>query len=59
MEYQIEFEQEDDGRWIAEIPMLPGVMAYGDSKDAAKLKMEALASLVIEDRGQHPRCPTS
>ena len=50
MEYQIEFEQEDDGRWIAEIPTLPGVMAYGVSKAEAESKVEAMALRVIADR---------
>jgi len=50
MEYQIEFEQEDDGRWIAEIPTLPGVMAYGLSKGEAESKVEAMALRVIADR---------
>jgi predicted RNase H-like HicB family nuclease len=48
MEYQIEFEQEDDGRWIAEIPTLPGVMAYGASK--AESKVEAMALRLVADR---------
>jgi predicted RNase H-like HicB family nuclease len=50
MEYQIEFEQEDDGRWIAEIATLPGVMAYGASKAEAESKVEAMAIRVIADR---------
>jgi predicted RNase H-like HicB family nuclease len=49
MNYQIEFEQEDDGRWIAEIPQLPGVMAYGISKTEAESKVEAMALRVIAD----------
>jgi predicted RNase H-like HicB family nuclease len=50
MNYQIEFEQEDDGRWIAEIPSLPGVMAYGVTKPDAESKVEAMALRVIADR---------
>ena len=50
MNYQIEFEQEEDGRWIAEIPALPGVMAYGTSKTDAESKVEAMALRVIADR---------
>lgn len=46
----IEFEQEDDGRWIAEIPDLPGVMTYGESKDDARHKVEALALRTLADR---------
>jgi predicted RNase H-like HicB family nuclease len=50
MEYQIEIEQEEDGRWIAEIVSLPGVMAYGASKMDAESKVEAMALRVIADR---------
>jgi predicted RNase H-like HicB family nuclease len=50
MEYQIEFDQEDDGRWIAEISTLPGVMAYGVSRAEAESKVEAMALRVIADR---------
>ena len=49
MDLVIEFEQEDDGRWIAEIPSLPGVMVYGASKDDARSKVQALALRVIAD----------
>ncbi len=50
MKYQIEFEVEEDGRWIAEIPDLPGVMAYGISRTEAESKAEAMALRVIADR---------
>ena len=50
MEYQIEFEQEEDGRWIAEISSLPGVMAYGVSRTEAESRVEAMALRVIADR---------
>jgi predicted RNase H-like HicB family nuclease len=46
----IEFEQEDDGRWIAEIPELPGVMAYGETRIQAGEKAKALAFRVLADR---------
>ena len=49
MDYTIEFEQEDDGRWIAEIPALPGVMAYGTTRSEAESKVEAMALRVIAD----------
>jgi predicted RNase H-like HicB family nuclease len=49
----IEIERESDGRWIAEIPDLPGVMAYGDSRPDAVAKAEALALRVIADRLEH------
>ena len=48
--FNIEFEREDDGRWIAEISELPGVMAYGATKDEAEAAVEALALRVIADR---------
>jgi predicted RNase H-like HicB family nuclease len=47
---KIEFEQEDDGRWIAEIPVLPGVMAYGATRDEAQDRVEALALRTVADR---------
>lgn len=50
MNYEIEFEQEDDGRWIAEISALPGVMAYGVTRIEAESKVEAMALRVIADR---------
>ena len=46
----VEFDREEDGRWIAEIPELPGVLAYGASKEDALLKVQALAYRVIADR---------
>ena len=49
----IEIERESDGRWIAEVPELPGVMAYGDSRPDAVAKAEALALRVIADRLEH------
>jgi predicted RNase H-like HicB family nuclease len=42
--HQIEFELEEDGRWIAEIPDFPGVMAYGASQQEAELKVQAIAA---------------
>lgn len=50
MRFNIEFEREEDGRWIAEIPDLPGVMVYGATRDEAQSKVEALALRVIADR---------
>ncbi|MBI5528321.1 MAG: type II toxin-antitoxin system HicB family antitoxin [Deltaproteobacteria bacterium] len=49
----IEIEREDDGRWIAEIPELPGVMTYGRTRDEAVSKAEALALRVMADRLEH------
>jgi predicted RNase H-like HicB family nuclease len=50
MMLRIEIEQEQDGRWIAEIPALPGVMVYGKTKSDANSKAKALALRVIADR---------
>jgi predicted RNase H-like HicB family nuclease len=50
---QIEIDQEDDGRWIAEITDLPGVMSYGLTSDEAKAKVQALALRVLADRLEH------
>jgi len=50
MNFAIEFDREDDGRWIAEIPSLPGVMAYGLTKADAESKVEALALRLVADR---------
>jgi len=47
MNFSIEFEQEVDGRWIAEIPQLPGVMVYGVTRDEARARVEALALRVL------------
>jgi predicted RNase H-like HicB family nuclease len=50
MYFRIEFEREDDGRWIAEIPALPGAMAYGVSKHEAESKVQSIALRVIADQ---------
>jgi predicted RNase H-like HicB family nuclease len=47
--YRIEFEQEEDGRWIADIADLPGVMAYGATRREAESKVQAIALRVIAD----------
>jgi predicted RNase H-like HicB family nuclease len=47
---KIESEQEEDGRWIAEVPILPGVLVYGKTKSDANAKAKALALRVIADR---------
>ena len=53
MPLRIELEQEEDGRWIAEVPDLPGVMAYGQSRDQAIDKAQALSLRVLADRLEH------
>ena len=47
---KIKSEREDDGRWIAEVPALAGVLAYGDTEASARLHVQALALRVIADR---------
>ena len=47
---RIEIEREEDGRWIAEVPDLPGVMVYGQTREEAISKVEALALRAIADR---------
>lgn len=49
----MEIEQETDGRWIAEVPELPGVMAYGESRDEAIRRAQALSLRVLADRLEH------
>jgi predicted RNase H-like HicB family nuclease len=51
--FSIEIERETDGRWIAEVVELPGVLAYGDSEDAAISRVQALALRVIAERLEH------
>ncbi len=50
---RIEIEQEDDGRWIAEVADLPGVMTYGASREEAISRVEALALRALADRLDH------
>lgn len=50
---RIEISREDDGRWIAEVPDLPGVLVYGTDEADARKKAEALAFRVIADRIEH------
>ena len=53
MYYTIECEQEEDGRWIAEVPDLPGVLVYGASAEAAMASAEVLALRVLAERLEH------
>jgi len=50
MDLRIETELEDDGRWIAEVPQVPGVLAYGATAEEAATKAEALALRVLAER---------
>jgi predicted RNase H-like HicB family nuclease len=53
MNLTLECEREADGRWLAEVPELPGVLAYGDSAAEALAKAEILALRVLADRIEH------
>jgi predicted RNase H-like HicB family nuclease len=50
---KIEIEREDDGRWIAEVPDLSGVMVYGETREEAIVRVQSLALRVIADRLDH------
>ncbi len=53
MRFKVEFEKEEDGRWIAEVPDLPGVVAYGADRAEAQAKVQALALRVVAERLEH------
>ncbi len=53
MKYTVEYEQEEDGRWLAEVLELPGVLAYGQTPDEATAKAQALALRVLADQLEH------
>jgi len=53
VQFTIDVEKEQDGRWIAEVPELPGTLAYGVSEAEAKAKVQALALRVVADRLEH------
>ena len=50
MTFTVETEQEDDGRWIAEIAQIPGALAYGATRDEAIARVEALGLRVLAER---------
>jgi predicted RNase H-like HicB family nuclease len=52
-DFTVEIERETDGRWIGEVTTLPGVLAYGASRDEAVAKAKALAFRVLADRLEH------
>ena len=54
---QIELEREEDGRWIAEIPALPGTMCYGESRTDAIAHVQALALRVLAERLENAEAP--
>lgn len=53
MNFTVESEQETDGRWLAEVLELPGVLAYGQTSAEASAKAQALALRVVADRLEH------
>lgn len=53
MTLHVEFDREEDGRWIAEIGSLSGCLVYGRSRDEALLNVEALALRILADRLEH------
>ena len=53
MTFQVELEREDDGRWIGEVIDLPGVLAYGATRDEAQARVQALALRVVAERLEH------
>lgn len=53
MNFDIECEREDDGRWLAEVPQLPGVLAYGATREEAMARAQILALRVLAERLEH------
>jgi predicted RNase H-like HicB family nuclease len=53
MPLTVEVEQEDDGRWLAEVPEIPGVLAYGPTRAEAIERVQALSLRVLADRLDH------
>ena len=51
--FKVEIEREDDGRWLAEVVELPGVLTYGETQAAALSRVQALAVRVIAERLEH------
>ena len=58
MKFSIEYEQEDDGRWLAEVQELPGALAYGRTVQQAISKVQALALRIIADKIEHGEVPS-
>ena len=63
MNFSVQLERESDGRWIAEVTELPGVLVYGESAQQAQAKAQTLALRVLADRLEHgealPWCSVS
>lgn len=58
MNFSIELEREGDGRWLAEVPDLAGVLCYGADRDEAVAKVQALGLRVIAERLEHREAPS-
>lgn len=50
MQLAIEYEQEDDGRWLAEIEAIPGALAYGATREEARRRVKAVALITLADQ---------
>ena len=57
VQYGIEVEREEDGRWIAEVPDLPGVLSYGQDRSEAVTRVQALGLRVLAERLEHGEAP--
>ena len=55
--FSVEFDREEDGRWIAEITKLPGVMAYGDTRQEAVRRVYAIALRTLADNVEQGNTP--
>ena len=55
--FPIEIDREEDGRWIADIPDLPGVLCYGSTHNEALARVQALALRVLAERLEHAEAP--
>jgi predicted RNase H-like HicB family nuclease len=55
MQFQVEFDREEDGRWIAEIVNLPGAMAYGATREEALAAVEAIALRALAEKLENER----
>jgi predicted RNase H-like HicB family nuclease len=55
MQFQVEFDREEDGRWIAEIVNLPGAMAYGTTREEALAAVEAMALRALAEKLENER----
>ena len=57
MKFTIEIECEDDGRWIAEVPALAGVLCYGQTREETVARVQARALRVIAEQLEHGEAP--